>query len=113
MFLSTQQLDLIEHAYKAPVDILNCNVRTVCALSARGLTEVIYAKNVNDVTRVLLTPAGYMIGGDINRYRLLPTFQEVMKDLVPHKKSIWRSTRASRRSHQSSSRVPRNRRHAV
>lgn len=96
MFLTLNQLDLIERAYKAPVDILEADVRTVGALSSRGIAEVIYAKKVNDISRVLLTPAGRMIGFDIDRFRLLPSFHEVMKDLVPHKKSIRRSTHARR-----------------
>lgn len=86
MFLSTNQLDLIERAYIAPVDILEVNVRTISALSARGLAEVIYARKAGDISRVLLTPAGRMIGLDIERFRLLPSFREIMKDLVPHKK---------------------------
>ena len=56
MFLSDAQIDLIDSlAHIHPdqrLDILDCNVSTVSALSVRGITQVNYASKAGDVTNV-------------------------------------------------------------
>lgn len=88
MFLSVNQLDLIEAAFdRGPLDLLETHVLTVSALVSRGLLDVRYSNQIGKPTVVKLTPAGKSIGRDIDWYRELPTFKEVLGNVSPHKQA--------------------------
>ena len=83
MFLSDPQISLLESVSSKPLDILDCNVRTVSALNARGLIAVLYASKPGTITRVAVTTAGLALTPLL---RKLPSYQDCMKTLVPVKK---------------------------
>jgi hypothetical protein len=92
MFLSDPQISLLESAVQQPVDILGCNVRTVAALSARGLLVVMYATKSGTITKVAITTAGLALAPVL---RKLPSYQDCMKSIVPAKKQELRHAQAA------------------
>lgn len=79
MFLSNAQLYLIaELNASTTLDILDCNVSTVSALSVRGITEVNYASKTNEITTVKLTDVGERIANHISWYADPPKYYDVV-----------------------------------
>lgn len=78
MFLTERQLTMLDKARK-PIDLLEADLRTACALIARGLMEL-------DKYTVRLTPAGRAVARDVDRFWHLPHYHQVRGDLTPAKK---------------------------
>lgn len=94
MFLSPAQIKLIDRLAheEQRLDILDCNVNTVSALSVRGITQVNYAGKAGDITNVTLTDTGFAIADHLSFYVDPPKYYDVVhknsKAKQKHKKWV-------------------------
>lgn len=77
MFLTENQLEMLVKAQR-PIDLLEADLRTACALISRGLMEC-------TKDHVKLTATGRAAARDVERFYHLPRYHAVRGELVPQK----------------------------